>query len=99
VVPAVRLGDQVTEDPASQGDLQVVLVGVGEQRDTELQLRDPEQVRQEAVPAAAVAEQVEIVATRPEARAGDTERVPGGRARVRIVRISCIRAASSTVRP
>jgi hypothetical protein len=44
VVPAVRLGDQVTKDPAGQGDLQVVRVGVGEQRDAELQLRDPEQV-------------------------------------------------------
>jgi hypothetical protein len=58
-----------------------VLIRVGEKRDAELQLRQPPQVGQEAVPAAAVGEQVEVLAG-PPVRAGDAERVAGRRARV-----------------
>ena len=82
VVRAVGPGGQVAQDLQGEGALEVVLGRVGENGDAELELREPPQVGDEAVPAAAVVEQVEVL-TGPPVGPGDPEGVAGRRARVR----------------
>jgi hypothetical protein len=75
-VGAVRPRHEVLQDPQGEDALEVVVGGVGEDRDPEAQLGKPPEVGQEPVAAAAVVEQVEVPAGPPPG-AGDAEGVAG----------------------